>query len=257
VASRSKKSSKSQKRQAESAAETLEQIDSLGERIIEWVAKNPLVVLGTALGILIVAAAWGLAGSYVEGRRVEASAALAEVQAEFRLAMGVDPSSFEVIEPANPETGQRIRTEFIDRFRQVAQDHDGTAAGALAQLEAGALQEALGQTDEAIETWRASADELDSDDPIRALLWVRVAMTHEAASHWSEAAEAHEKASTVEGYPLRYAALADAARCFAEAGENERALAAFDRIESEAPEQRVAEHVAAKMRELRARESLE
>ena len=257
MASRSNKSRKSQKRQAESAAATLDEIESFGERITEWVGKNPLWVLGAALGILVAAAAWGLITSHIEGKRVDASAALAEVQYEFRLAMGGNPSAVDVIEPANPETGRQVRTEFVDRYRQVAQDYDGTAAGTLAWLEVGALQEALEQTDEALQTWQTGAAALAPDNPIRALLLVRIAMTHEAAARWTQAAEAHEKASAIERYPLRYAALADAARCFTEAGETERALAAFERVESEAPEQRVPEHVNARMRELRARESLE
>ncbi len=257
MASKSKKSSKSKKREPESAAATLEEIQSLGEKIAEWVGQNPLPVLGTAVAILLVAAAWGLIASQIEGKRVDASAALAEAQAEYRLAMGADPSAFDMVEPANPETARRVRSEFVERFQQVARDYAGTAGGALGSLEAGALQQELEQTDEAVQTWRLSADELDAADPIRALLLVRIAACQEAELRWIEAAETYQQAAAIARYPLRYGALADAARCFAEAGEWDLALAAFDRIESEAPQQRVPEHVNARMRELRAQAHLE
>jgi tetratricopeptide (TPR) repeat protein len=150
-----------------------------------------------------------------------------------------------------------VRSEFVERFQQVARDYAGTAPAALASLEAGALQLELEQTEEALQTWRLTAEDLTADDPIRALLLVRIAASQEAEQRWVEAAETYEQAAAVERYPLRYGALADAARCFAEAGERDRALAAFDRIESEAPQQRVAEHVNARMRELRAQGHLE
>jgi tetratricopeptide (TPR) repeat protein len=257
VASRSKKSSKSKRREPESAAATLDEIQSLGDKIAAWVGRNPLPVLGTAVAILVVAAAWGLIASHIEGTRVDASAALAEVQAEYRLAMGADPSALEVVEPANPETARRVRSEFVERFQEVAQDYAGTASGALARLEAGGLQQELEQTGEAVQTWQLAADELAADDPIRALLLMRIAASQEAEMRWIEAAETYQEAAAIERYPLRYGALADAARCFAEAGERDRALETFDRIENEAPQQRVPEHINARMRELRAQEHLD
>ena len=47
-------------------------------------------------------------------------------------------------------------------------------------------------------------------------------------------------------------ALADAARCFAEAGEIDSALEAFARVETEAPAYFLPEHIGAQLRELRA-----
>ena len=257
MASRSKKSSKSKRRESESAAATLDEIQSLGDKLAEWVGRNPLPVLGTAVAVLVVAAAWGLIASQLEAKRVDASAALAEVQAEYRLAMGADPSALEVVEPANPETARRVRSEFVERFQEVAQDYAGTASGALARLEAGGLQQELEQTDEAVQTWHLDADELAAQDPIRALLLMRIAASQEAEMRWIEAAETYQEAAAIERYPLRYGALADSARCFAEAGERDRALESFDRIESEAPQQRVPEHIGAMMRELRAQDHLE
>ena len=52
----------------------------------------------------------------------------------------------------------------------------------------------------------------------------------------AEAAAEHEAAGALPGFPLRYFALADAARCYAQAGDRVRALALLERVESEAKE---------------------
>ena len=62
---------------------------------------------------------------------------------------------------------------------------------------------------------------------------------------------AHEAASAIEAHPLRYWALADAARCYAQAGETGRAKALADRLELEAPTLNLPPHVRTKLRELR------
>ena len=55
-----------------------------------------------------------------------------------------------------------------------------------------------------------------------------------------------------EEFPLRFWALADAARCFARAGEPVTALALLERVENEAPEMKLPAHLRALLRELRA-----
>ena len=52
----------------------------------------------------------------------------------------------------------------------------------------------------------------------------------------AEAAAEHEAAGALPDFPLRYFALADAARCYAQAGDRVRALALLERVESEAKE---------------------
>jgi tetratricopeptide (TPR) repeat protein len=123
---------------------------------------------------------------------------------------------------------------------------------ALAALEAGSIQEALNDLDAAAATFQAAADSLERDDAIRALLLSRVASAMEAKGSWLEAGQAFELASEIVSYPLRYNALADAARCYAEAGQVERALEAFARVESEAPDLAIPEHIESQLRELRA-----
>lgn len=232
--------------------ETLEQIESAGDRLAEWISDHRILVLGTGLGILMIAGGYGFVSSARESAYAEASDALAVLQSEFRLAMGSDPEAIELAEPANPETAREVRREYGAKFRTMAAEHRGTVASALAWLEVGAIEEALGNSDMAVEVWTSAADELDSDELTRALLLSRVASVQERSERWLEAGVAYERAASVEGYPLRYSALAQAARCFAEAREVERAVAALESVETEAPDQVIFDHIRAQVAELQA-----
>ena len=235
-----------------SAAATLDEIESRSDRLAAWISDNPQIVLGVAVVILVIAGVFAIVRSSLDDSRVEASAALASVQRDFRRAMGSSPDAIEIAEPANPETAIRVREDYLERFREVAEAHTDGAVGSLAWLEVGLLQHALERTEEALSTWQAAAAGLESDSVVRALLELRIAAVQEAELRWLEAGQAFERAARVERFPLRYGALADAARCFAEAGETDRALEAFRRVETLAPDLYVPEHVSARLRELEA-----
>jgi tetratricopeptide (TPR) repeat protein len=235
----------------QSAATTLDEIESLGDRLAVWVENHSAAVLGTALAVLVLAGAYGFYTSSRSGGSEEASAALAQTQADFRKAMGSPADALDIEEPANPETARRARARFVDRFLAVAQDHAGTPIAALARLEAGQLQEELGEVDQAVETWRTAAQDARAG-AARALLLERIGGALEEQGEFEEAAAAYEDAFGIADYPLRYEALADAARCHAEAGNADRAIELFDRIESEAPDVTLAPHLASLLRETRA-----
>jgi tetratricopeptide (TPR) repeat protein len=245
-----------QRREPESIAQRLDEIQSVGDRITEWIAGNPAIVLSVAAAIVVLAAGWGLAGAARENAREEASAALGATQADYRRAMGASADDVLVAEPANPETARRVREEFQARFGEVLAEHSGTTAAALAGLELGELEEALGKPDEALATWQRAAAELGPEHVVAALLELRIAAVHEAKGRWLEAGEAFERAAGVVDFPLRHTARAEAARCFAEAGEVERALAAFERVKSEDPDAFLPEHLNARLLELRAAQRL-
>ena len=241
-----------QRKEPASAAATLDEIESLGDRLAAWISDNPMIVLGVGVVVLAVAGTFGIVRSSQEDSRVEASAALASVLRDFRRAMGASPDAVEIIEPANPVTASRVRGEYVERFREVAVAHPDGAAGGLAWVEVGRLQQSLGQTAEALSTWQAAASALDPDSVVGALLELRIAAVHESELRWAEAAQAFQRAAQVEQFPLRYRALADAARCFAEAGETESALEAFHQVEIHAPNLRIPEYLSARLRELKA-----
>lgn len=238
------------------AGRTLDEMQHAGDRLAEWLDRNAVIVLGAVLTLLALVGVAIFISSRRDSAEERAADALADVRAEYRTAMGASPDDLTVPEPANPETARRVRTEYVTRFAELAREHAGTTAAAFARLEEGTLQQQLGERDEALETWTEGKEALAADDPVRAFFLRRIGAMHEAEGDWAAAARAYEEASGIQGYPLRYAALADAARCWAEAGDDAKAIAAFERIESEAPDFRVPPYVASRIRELRARREL-
>jgi predicted negative regulator of RcsB-dependent stress response len=239
-------------RKPESAAETLDQMESLGDRVGNWIAANAMMIMGAALMILVTAGGYGFVSSSRDGAREEASAALASVEGAYLQAMGGTLDSIAIDEPANPETGRRVREEYVARFEEVASEYPGTIEAQLAALEQGALQQAVGRNDDALATWQSALDASSEHASVRGLLFERIAGAQETAGRWADAAAAHEAASQIEGFPLRYLALVEAARCFVEAGNDARALELWTRLEAEAPEHEAPPHIAARMTELRA-----
>lgn len=233
--------------------DTLAQIESLGDRLIHWVSANPALVLGAAAAVLLVAAAIGGTRAWQASSENEASAQLAALERQYIESMGGEATDLEAPEPANPETARTVRTEFVERFASFAREHEGTPAQALAALEASRIYEALGAPDKAQEIVQEAVNALPSDSPIRGVALRRLAGLAETAGDFEAAALAHVAAADTPGYPLRFDALADAARCWAEAAKPDEALALFARIQTEAPDYRLPPHVQARLAELQAR----
>jgi hypothetical protein len=120
------------RREHGAAAEALEEIESAGDRLSEWLQENLRLVVAGVAGLLLVA---GL-GSYVASSRhtaeQEASSALARTRDDYLSAMGASPGAIEVPELANAEAAAQIRAEYEKRFGEVAAAHPGTVAGTLA-----------------------------------------------------------------------------------------------------------------------------
>ncbi len=231
-------------------AHTLEEIQNFGDKVVERISANPVPVLAIIGGVLLVAAIVGGTAQYRRSAGDDATAALESARLEYIESMGGTYASPEVPEPANPETARRIRAEYAETFLAVAAEHPGTPAATLARLEAGDLRQEMGDAEAAVELWRSAAAE--AAGPLKALLLQRIAHAEEAAGRFSEAGEAYVQVGEIADYPLRYEALGDAARCFAEAGDPERAVALYRRITAESPETRLTPHVAARLRELEA-----
>lgn len=206
--------------------DTLAQLESLGDQLVRWISANPLPVLGTALAVLLVAAV-----------------------------AGGEATALEAPEPANPETARQVRTEYVERFVSFARAHAGTPAQALAALEASRIYEALEAPDQAREVLQEAANELPDGSAIRAVVLRRLAVLAEAAGDYEAAAMANVAAANTPGYPQRLDALADAARCWAEAAKPDEALALYARLKSEASPDlyRVPPHIEARLAELEAR----
>jgi hypothetical protein len=234
------------------AEETLHEIEESFDRLARWVSENRIGLAVAVAVVLAVALGTDLYAGYRDRSQEAGAAALAEVRAEYLAAMGAQPGDLTVAEPANPAVGRTARETFVKRFETVGAEHEGTAAAALAMLEAGNLHEELGAPHLARDAWQAGLASAEPGTALEALLLERTARAHEDAGEWIEAAEAHERAGRVESYPGRWSALAAAARCRLEAGEPVVALALFAEIESAAVLDEIPAHTVARLRELRA-----
>ena len=181
-----------------------------------------------------------------------ASAALAEVRRTYLESMGRSPGAG-AVELANPEIAQRVRTESIERYLQVADEHRGTPGAAVAQLEAADLLAESDDLEAARKLWVAALDSGDASAPLRGMLLERVAAVDEQEERWLDAARGYEEAGSIASYPPRHLAMAAAARCYLHAGEPNRAMELVDRVQREAPDVPLPPHVRARVEELRFR----
>ena len=234
------------------AAEALEEIEGISDRLSEWLQENFRLVIGVVSAALVIA---GL-GSWVISSRdtaeQEASAALARTRDDYLSAMGAAPGVIDVPELANPEAAIQIRAEYAKRFGEVAAGHPGTVAGTLASLEHARLVTEGGGNEEAIALYEAALANAPSSGAVRGMVLQRWAQRLEDEGRWEEAAAKHEQAGGMSDFPLRGFALADAARCRAEAGDTAGALALYERLERELPDLRLPDADRARVYELRA-----
>ena len=241
------------KKKPNTAGDALRDIEETGDRVAAWAAENAVLILAAVAAVLVIAAGGGLYVQHGSDARDKAADALAVATSQYRMAMGADPNGGAIAEPANPELAERTRTEFVERFSLVAQQHDGTAAGVVAWLEAGNLQTELGRPEDAVASFSAARDAA-GDLALGALASTRLAGLAEDREDPAAAAEAYEAAAGVAAYPLRAESLTAAARCWVEAGETNRALSVYQRVELEFPDELVAPEIESLIAELRLRE---
>jgi tetratricopeptide (TPR) repeat protein len=234
-------------------AESAPDIGNTLDRASQWVGDNPAAFLLIVATILALTGAVGLTRWWGERGEVSASEAVAGVRAGFLAAMGAPPGASSFSEPANAETARRAREEFAGKFSAAAEEHPGTAAAVEAWIESGNLREQLGDRDAALEAWKRAVADAGAGTPLRGLALARLATGYESKGAFAEAGAAHEEAANIASYPLRHYAMADAARCFAAAGERDRAVALAERVASEAPDLKLPDHLQSRLDELRAR----
>lgn len=223
-----------QKSNPHGSTEMLEGLSSGMDRMAIWVAANRWLVIGVIGAVLASGAAWEFLRSRAERREFEASNAFDETQTAYLSAMGAEPGAIDLPELANPDAAKRIREEYAEKFRGVAQAHSGTLPAALAWLEVADLLQAQGDVDGSLESLRKALAEQTRNPRLEGLVHQRIAQLYEDRGQLAEAAAAHESAGSLPEFPLRYFALADAARCYAQAGRPDRARELLERIDSEA-----------------------
>ena len=234
------------------ATETLHEIESVFDRLAEWVAQNPRIVLALLGVVLTSAAAFGGYQTWRARREAAASTEVAGIQADYRKAMGAKPGQLEIPELANAEAATATRSEYATRLQDAADRLAGTRAGLTARLEEGTLRAELGDSKAALAAWRRAAEDAPIGSPLEAIAQTRLAAGLEAGGDPAAAAEAYLSAGRIAAFPGRVLALGDAARCLAQAGQNERALEVFGGLSAEDVKQ-LPVYVAAQLAELRIR----
>jgi tetratricopeptide (TPR) repeat protein len=242
-----------QKSSPHGAAETLEQLETRFERLAAWVAAHPLPVILVIVAVLAAGGGWEWMRSSAARREAAAGDELDRVQTAYLQAMGAEPGAFEVPKLANPEVEKRVREEYVEKFRSVAAQHPGSVAAAIAWLEAANLLQAGGDAEAALASLEKSLAEQSTNPRLAGLVHQRMGQLLEARGDPAGAARAYEAAGNLPEFPIRFVALADAGRCYAQAGQPEKALALLERVESEGPEiYPLPPHLRILLRELRA-----
>jgi tetratricopeptide (TPR) repeat protein len=232
--------------------DALEELNSRVDQLAHWVVENRVAFMGTLAAILVGAGSYGIYQGVTSRQELAGATALARLEADYRRAMGSEPDAAIVEEPASAELAERTRREFGESFRELAREHSGTAAAVMAQLEAGNRSAELGDAEAAIEAFTAASEGASSGSALQGLVLVRLGRAFEQEGRFGDAAEVYEQAGAIEAFPLRYYALGNAARNYANAADIGRAVALYRRIELEAPEVVLPDHVRSRLRELQA-----
>jgi tetratricopeptide (TPR) repeat protein len=223
--------------------ELIEEIESITERAANWVRDHLYLTVGVLVAVLASVGAVGAMQSH-QIRQAEAAAdALDQVTADYMVAMGANPGDLVAPEPANPTAANSIRNDFAAQYAAVAAEHAGTPAAAMARFEEGNLAAESGDLDHATQIWEGALGELSENPSLRGIFQQRIGGANEAAGRWLQAGEAHEAASAIEGYPLRYWAMASAARCYDQADEHKRARDLSLRLSQLAPDLKLPDHL--------------
>ena len=168
--------------------------------------------------------------------------------------MGGKVTEVEVPEPANPETAKAARTEYADKYLALAKEWSGTPTAALSLLEAGELFAKLGNPDRALEVFLQAlrAGPSRFADPSRRSRRGSLIFRRRRATSRQPPGRMRRRPRS-RAFRLHADALAQAARCWAEAGKPEQALAIYQRLRSDSPDLKLAPHIEARLQEIEAR----
>ena len=236
-------------------ADTLEELESIGERLVQWVGANPVIVLGRRRR------------DPARGRQLRRLSRLEPLPGQFRFRRAGDgPQRFrrgdgrqgrrDVEVPGTREPGDRQGRPHRVR-RQVPRGREGMER---------APRRARSRSSKPVRSSRSSAtptarsrlfQQAAAEAPadITDSRRDRVALGHllERRATSRRPPRRTKPPPPSPDFPLRDDALADAARCWAEAGKPDQALAIYQRLKTESPDLQLAPHVEARLEELEAR----
>jgi tetratricopeptide (TPR) repeat protein len=222
----------------------------IGDGFGDWVERHAVNLVAIAAALLVGSGGYALFSHLRTASRENAAAEIASIRRDYATAMGASPNDIEMPELANRDLAKQIALDHAQRFRAAAEDHAGSPVAAIAWLEAGELFARGGDAEASLDAFRSGA--ASADPAIAGPLQMRFAQALENAGNFAEAAAAYERAASIEDFPLRAFALADAARCQEQAGNPERALALYELAEGAPTAASLPESARARLRELRA-----
>ena len=103
--------------------ESLEEIESMAERMAQWIADNVRLVIILVVALLVSAGGFQAYRSSRQAAVNEASNELAQVRAAYFSAMGASAGSEEIPELANPASQVGVREDFIELLAAVAENN--------------------------------------------------------------------------------------------------------------------------------------
>ena len=242
---------KEQHSEHEGLDEALQQIETHGDQLAQWVGENSQQVL-IAIGlILLVAASISYAKIRHEHRENAAFAAVGAVDYGFKKETNSINDLGESAQLANPETLKELRDTYSQKFTDAADEHSGTTAAALSLLQAGILVSQSGDEEGAVQKWEEALKEASGNSGMEDLIRMRLASSYEGLDRWVDAAKAYESLATKDSIYGQKRAMADAARCYLNAGDNEAATKLIDGLREEGDLEGLPPYLKAKIAALR------
>jgi tetratricopeptide (TPR) repeat protein len=203
--------------------EALKQIETHGDQLARWVGENSQQVL-IAIGlVLLVAASVSYANVRHQKKENAAFAAVGAIDYAFKQESGLINDLGESAQLANPETLKELRDTYSQKFTDAADEHAGTAGAAMSLFQAGVLVSQGGDEEGAVQKWEEALEQASGNRDLEALIRARLASGYESLDRWVDAAEAYESLATEDSIYGEKRALADAARCYFNAGDSESA----------------------------------
>ena len=228
---------KAEEEAAAAAAAAQDEFQARGFELVEWVQENRGIVMGV-IGVVIVAGlGYGISTVVKRGADTEASAAWAKAQDIWQAPVGEDPNPDDNI-PAY-DTAKAKAEAAKNAFTGVIKAHEGTGAGALAQLSLGHANLQLGDYAGATAAYQAFLNETDSDDPLRFAGYSGLAAAKEGAGDAKGAIEALEALVALSDKVDEDAALFGLGRLYAKEGDSEKARKRLETLVADSPDSKL------------------
>jgi tetratricopeptide (TPR) repeat protein len=230
--------------------EALAQIETHGDKLAEWVGKNSQQVVIALVAVLLVAGGVSLAKVNNRDKQDAAFAAVGAVDSEFKAESNLINELGESAQLANPESLKELRDTYAEKYEAAAAEHPNTTAGAMALFQAGVLKSQSDDEEAAVEKWEAALEEASGNAKLEALFGTRLASSYETLDRWEDAAKLYENLASEDSVYGEKRALADAARCYQHAGDEENANRLIEGLRGEEDLDGLPPHVKAKIQAL-------